>query len=239
MLTLAFFLLAILYSAVGHGGASGYLAAMAFLGVSPAVMRPTALVLNIAVAMIALVHFARAGHFSLRLLWPFALGSIPLAFVGGGIQLPGQAYKVLVGLILILAAVRLWVDTVKPTEQRRPLPVLAAIVVGAGIGLLSGLTGTGGGIFLSPILLFTGWSHTRESGGVSAAFILVNSASGLAGNLPSVENLPAEWLWWVGAVVTGGVIGSSLGSRRVQPLTFRRILAVVLAVAGAKLAIEG
>lgn len=223
---------------MGHGGASGYLAAMALVGVLPAVMRPTALVLNVAVASIAAVHFARAGHFSLRLLWPFALGSIPLAFIGGVVQLPGSAYKALVGIILVIAAMRLWVEAVAKSEQRRPLPVVAAIIAGAGIGLLSGLTGTGGGIFLSPLLLFTGWSATRESGGVSAAFILVNSLAGLAGNLAATQTLPAAMPWWVLAVAAGGMIGSTLGSRRVQPRTFRRVLAVVLLMAGGKLALE-
>jgi uncharacterized membrane protein YfcA len=238
ILAVAFFVLASLYSAVGHGGASGYLAAMALVGVAPTVMRPTALVLNVVVASIAVVHFARAGHFSLTLLWPFALGSIPLAFVGGGIQLPGEAYKALVGVILVIAAVRLWMETVKSSEERRPLPVFWAIGAGAGIGLLSGLTGTGGGIFLSPLLLFTRWSATRESGGVSAAFILVNSVAGLAGNLAATRYLPAAMPGWVLAVVAGGMIGSFAGSRRVQPLTFRRVLAVVLLMAGGKLAFE-
>jgi uncharacterized protein len=237
-LTVALFILALLYSAVGHGGASGYIAAMALVGVAPAVMRPTALVLNVAVATIASVRFARAGHFSFPLLWPFALGSIPLAFVGGAIQLPGHAYKLLVGVVLMIAAVRLWMETVQSTEPRRPLNVPLAIGAGGGIGLLSGLTGTGGGIFLSPLLLFTRWSETRESGGVSATFILVNSLAGLAGNLASTDYLPSALPWWLLAAVVGGLIGSEIGSRRVQPRTFRRILAAVLALAGGKLALE-
>ena len=227
----------VLYSSVGHAGASGYLAVMALAGVDAAVMKPAALVFNLSVAAIATARFACAGHFSWPLLWPFAVTSVPLAFVGGAIQLPGQWYKQAVGLVLIFAASRLFLaprqqnDT---TRHGRP-PLAAAMISGAAIGLLAGLTGTGGGIFLSPLLLFTGWSGTRESGGVSAAFILLNSASGLAGNVASLGALPSNVWLWSGIVVVGGLIGSDLGSRRVAVTTFRRLLAAVLLVAGLKL----
>jgi len=227
----------VLYSSVGHAGASGYLAVMALAGVDPAVMKPAALVLNLAVAAMATARFARAGHFSWPLLWPFAVTSVPLAFVGGAIQLPGHWYKQAVGLVLLFAASRLFIETRRPndtTNHGRP-PLIAAMISGAVIGLLAGLTGTGGGIFLSPLLLFTGWSGTRESGGVSAAFILMNSASGLAGNVASLGALPSNVWLWTGIVVVGGLIGSELGSRRVAVTTFRRLLAAVLLVAGLKL----
>lgn len=183
ILAAAFLVAALLYSSVGHAGASGYLAAMALMGIAPATMKPTALVLNLLVGTVALLRFSKAGYFSWRLLWPFALGSIPLAFVGGAITLPGHWYKSLVGLVLIVAAVRLVWSRAAPSAPAHvhAAPVLPAILCGAVIGLLSGLTGTGGGIFLSPLLLFMGWAETRETGGVSAAFILVNSAAGLAG----------------------------------------------------------
>ncbi len=230
---------ALLYSSVGHAGASGYLAAMAFLSVPPEVMRPTALVLNLLVATIATYRFARAGHFSGSLLWPFAIGSVPLAFVGGAVQLPGHWYKTLVGIVLLLAAVRLLQERRRESladhHNQRRVPIPLAIVSGAGIGLLSGLTGTGGGIFLSPLLLFTGWADTRETGGVSAAFILVNSAAALAGNLTSVSSLPPALPVWAAAAVVGGLIGSDLGARRVASHTFRQLLAIVLVVAGSKL----
>lgn len=227
----------VLYSSVGHAGASGYLAVMALAGVEAAVMKPAALVLNLAVAVVATARFARAGHFSWPLLWPFAVTSVPLAFVGGAIQLPGHWYKQAVGLVLIFAASRLFIETRQQndtTHHGRP-PLIAAMISGAVIGLLAGLTGTGGGIFLSPLLLFTGWSGTRESGGVSAAFILMNSASGLAGNVASLGALPSNVWLWTGIVVVGGLIGSELGSRRVAVSTFRRLLAAVLVVAGLKL----
>lgn len=227
----------VLYSSVGHAGASGYLAVMALTGVDAAVMKPAALVLNLAVAAIATFRFARAGHFSWPLLWPFAVTSVPLAFVGGAIQLPGHWYKQFVGLVLLFAASQLFLDTRRQndTAHHGSPPLAAAMMSGAAIGLLAGLTGTGGGIFLSPLLLFTGWSGTRESGGVSAAFILLNSASGLAGNITSIGALPPEVWLWSGIVVVGGLIGSEVGSRRVAVTTFRRLLAAVLIVAGAKL----
>jgi uncharacterized protein len=228
---------ALLYASVGHAGASGYLAVMALSGIEPAVMKPAALVLNLLVATIATVRFSRAGHFSFRILWPFAVGSVPFAFVGGGLQIPGEWYKQAVGVILIASAGRLLLE--RKRQEDSPLhpapPVLWAIPLGMLIGLLAGLTGTGGGIFLSPLLLFTGWSGTRESGGVSAAFILLNSAAGLTGNLVSVRILPPEIISWAVVVVIGGLIGSELGSRRVATASFRKLLAAVLLFAGLKL----
>jgi uncharacterized membrane protein YfcA len=234
LLALAFFAGAILYSSVGHAGASGYLAAMAFAGMAPATMRPTALVLNLLVASIATVRFARAGYFSWRLLWPFALGSVPFAYVGGGITLPGDWYRALVGLVLWVAAIRLWLNLTVGRQERQP-PVIVAVLCGAGIGLLAGLTGTGGGIFLSPLLLFLRWAETRQTGGVAAAFILLNSLAGLAGNPASLSNLPADLPLWAAAVVIGGLIGAEIGSRRIGTPAFRRVLGVVLLVAGGKL----
>ena len=239
VLTLAvlFIAAAALYSSVGHAGASGYLAAMALVGVAPAVMKPTALVLNVLVASIALLRFSKAGYFSWPLLWPFALGSVPFAFLGGAITLPGHWYKTLVGLVLLVAAARLARGQTRHATppQVRKVPTPAAVGSGAAIGLLAGLTGTGGGIFLSPLLLFTGWADTRETGGVAAAFILVNSAAGLAGNLASVAQLPAAMPLWACAAALGGLIGSEFGSRRIAPATFRVLLALVLLVAGVKL----
>jgi uncharacterized membrane protein YfcA len=234
LLAVAFLIAAVLYSSVGHAGASGYLAAMAFIGTATPMMRPTALVLNLLVASIAFLRFRQAGWFSWPLFWPFALGSIPFAFIGGAITLPEHWYRTLVGIILWIAAARLWLDLRRRTTPHRP-PRFAAILSGATIGLLAGLTGTGGGIFLSPLLLFMGWAETRETGGVSAAFILVNSAAGLAGHPASLDALPSQMWLWSAAAVAGGVIGSELGSRRLGTLTFRRVLGVVLVIAGAKL----
>jgi len=236
LLALLIFVAAALYSSVGHAGASGYLAAMALFGLAPAVMRPTALVLNILVASIASARFWRARCFSWSTLWPFTVGSIPLAFLGGALHLPGGVYRPVLGVLLLFTAVRLaWPSQKENVPPPKGVPMLPAMASGGGIGLLSGLTGTGGGIFLSPLLLFTGWAETRETAGVSAAFILLNSVAGLAGNLASVGSLPPALALWVAAAALGGLLGSGLGSQKLPPKALRHLLAVVLVVAGVKL----
>jgi uncharacterized membrane protein YfcA len=227
---------ALLYSSVGHGGASGYLAAMALFNLSPDVMKPTALVLNLVVATIGTIRFARAGHFGWNIFWPFALLSIPCAFLGGALKLPIPAYKILLGCVLLFAAWRLaFKQSAQAPAETKAIPVFPALALGAGLGLLSGLTGVGGGIFLSPLLLLLGWADVRKTAGVSVVFILVNSAAGLLGHLASVKNVPHEIIWWAPAALVGGVIGAELGSRRLAPMTMRRMLAVVLVVAGGKM----
>lgn len=226
------------YASVGHGGASAYLAALALAGVAPAQMRPIALALNILVSAIATWKFQRAGHFRWRLFWPFAVVSVPLAFVGGAITLPGHAYKALVGAVLVYAAVQLWISARAGDEMRpvREPPLAAAMAVGAALGLLSGLTGVGGGIFLSPVLLLLGWAGTKQTSATSAAFILVNSIAGLAaGFTMKSASLPAH-IWILGvAVLIGGWFGAEYGSRRFANPIVRRVLAVVLALAGGKM----
>jgi uncharacterized membrane protein YfcA len=235
---------AALYSSVGHAGASGYLAAMALFGLAPATMKPTALCLNVLVATIATFRFARAGCFHWPLFWPFAVASIPLAFVGGALTLPTTIYKQVVGLTLIYAAVRLFAFTrakagaaMPPptTTTTRAAPLAPSVLLGGLIGLLSGLTGVGGGIFLSPLLLLSGWADTRRTAGVSAAFILVNSIAGLLGNLTNLRMLPPALPLFAVAAVAGGIVGSEFGSRRLTSVTIRRLLAVVLVVAGVKM----
>ena len=227
---------AMLYSSVGHAGASGYLAAMALLSVEPAVMKPTALCLNILVASITTYQFVRAGCFSWQLFWPFAVASVPAAYVGGAITLPGEYYRPLVGAVLLFAAVRLLLAKPPAVQgEIRPPHLGIGVLAGAGIGLLSGLTGTGGGIFLSPLLLFMGWAETKQTSGVSAAFILVNSVAGLGGLLTGWVPLPSAIPIWAVAAITGGLIGSHYGSRRLQSVALRRLLALVLVVAGLKL----
>ena len=236
LLAILIFAAAVLYSAAGQAGASGYLAAMAFVGLAADVMKPAALVLNIVVATIATAQFYKAGCFSWRTLWPFVVGSIPLSFVGGAMHLPSSIYKPVVGVVLLLAAFRLVVTASrKVTAPAAHASLPAAVVAGAAIGLLSGLTGTGGGIFLSPLLLFMGWAETRETAGVSAAFVLVNSIAGLAGNLASVQHLPPEISYWAVAAAMGGLIGTEFGSRHLAPDAIRYMLAVLLIVAGCKM----
>ena len=238
LIIVAIFAVAIMYSSVGHGGASGYLAMMAFLGVLPEVTRPTALVLNLFVASIGTYQFWRAGFFSWRIFWPFAAASIPMAFVGGMIHLPTQIYKIVLGVVLALAALRLAWKLATSGEIKHP-PLWAALLIGGLIGLLSGLVGVGGGIFLTPVLLLANWSETKTAAGVSAAFILVNSIAGILGNttanvnaLSSLSN--SVWLW-IAAAVAGGLIGSTLGAKRFNSLTLRRVLAVVLLFAAVEL----
>jgi uncharacterized membrane protein YfcA len=239
LLAVLIFAAAVLYSSVGHAGASGYLAAMALVGVAPDVMKPTALALNILVATIATSRYYRAGYFSWAALWPFAIGSIPLSFIGGAIVLPGYLYKPAVGIVLFYAAYRLFRSTMGAAQEAPDkgisVPTLPAVAWGGGIGLLSGLTGTGGGIFLSPLLLFTGWAGTRPTSGTSAAFILVNSIAGLAGSFASIRYLPDALPVWALAAAVGGLIGSELGSRKLQSNGIRRALAAVLVIAGLKL----
>jgi uncharacterized membrane protein YfcA len=242
ILAVAFLATAILYSSVGHAGASGYLAAMALLGLAPEVMKPTALALNILAATIVTVRFHIAGHVRVGVVLPFVIGSIPAAFIGGAITLPGALYKPAVGAVLLVAAVQLFRTAARrqlTDEHLIRIPIPAALLAGGAIGLLAGLTGTGGGIFLTPLILFMRWAPAHVASGVSAAFILVNSTAGLLGNVASVGALPAQLPAWLLVVAVGSLIGSELGTRRLGTSALRRALALVLVVAGLKLIFLG
>lgn len=235
LLILLIFAAGLLYSSVGHAGASGYLATMALFGLAPEVMKPTALVLNILVAAIATVQFYRAGHFSWKTFWPFAISSIPFSFIGGAMSIPGEIYKQIVGIILLFAAYNFFRQRQSATvNATRPMPIPVVIFAGAGIGLLSGTVGVGGGIFLTPLILFMGWAGTKQTAAVSAAFILMNSISGLAGHFTSVKFLPEEIYVLAFAALLGGVIGSGLGSRRLPNPALYTLLAIVLVIAGVR-----
>lgn len=229
---------AFLYASVGHGGASAYLAVMAVAGFAPIEMRPIALQLNILVSTIATIKFCRAGYFRWRLFWPFAALSVPAAYLGGAITLPTTAYKVVVGLVLLYAAWQLWWTAQRSEESRRlrDIPTALALVIGAALGVLSGLTGVGGGIFLSPLLLLMAWAGTKETSAVSAPFILVNSIAALAAGLVKNPAMPPDYVWLLmGVVLVGGWLGAEYGSRRFANPIVRRLLAVVLALAGSKM----
>lgn len=234
-LTASVLVVAFLYSSVGHAGASGYIAVMTLFNLAPTEIKPTALILNVLVASIATWQFWRAGHFSWRLFWPFAVLSVPMAFVGGWANLPVHAFKVLVGVVLLFSAFRFIFSGSAPDEVAEEPRPLVAIPIGAGLGLLSGLTGTGGGIFLTPILLFKKWARVKTAAAVSALFILVNSVAGLLGNLGSTRNVPSFAIVLGTAAVVGGTLGSYFGSRHFPAVAIRRSLALVLLIAGAKL----
>lgn len=227
--------IAILYSCVGHGGASGYIAVMMIFGLMPGVIKPTVLVLNILVSSIAAIQFYRAGYFRGSLFWPFAYTSIPFAFVGGYFILPCEVYKVAVGITLLFSASRLLIrDPLQKNEINHPsLP--ASLFVGAVIGLTSGLIGVGGGIFLSPILILMGWAGIKETAAVSAFFVLVNSSSGLLGHMNSAQNIQPIALIFAVAAILGGFAGSYFGSRTFPVSTIQKVLSMVLLVAGYKM----
>jgi uncharacterized protein len=235
LLAVCMFFGAALYTTVGHAGASAYIALMALFNIAPATMRPTALALNILVASLTSLRYVRAGMFRWRVLWPFLIGAVPMAALGGAIQLPGAYYRPVVGTVLLLAAARLlWPAQLRADREPSDPPVWAGIASGAAIGLLSGLTGTGGGIFLSPLLLFMAWSPTKPASGVAAVFILCNSIAGLLGNYAAVRSLPAELPLYAAAVMLGALVGTTFGIRFSTPMIMRA-LGLVLIVAGLKL----
>ncbi len=243
VLAALFLVAAALYASVGHAGASAYLAAMALLGVVPEVARPTALALNIFVASFVTLRFWRAGLLQPKALLPLVVASIPLAFIGGAIHVPASLYKPLLGAVLLVASVG-FIHTAQKAADDQPdkqphLPFLPGLFLGGTIGLLSGLTGTGGGIFLSPALIVAGWATTRQASGIASGFILVNSISGLLGNISAVGSVPGDLPLWIGAVLIGAVIGAEIGSRRASPPQLRYALGAVLALAGFKLIFLG
>ncbi|HET7575888.1 MAG TPA: sulfite exporter TauE/SafE family protein [Sphingomicrobium sp.] len=235
-LTLLFALGAALYSSVGHGGASAYIAAMALFSIAPETMKPTALALNLLVAGFGAWRYWRRGLTNWNLLGAFALTAFPAAFIGGGIHLPSIYYKPLVGILLWLGAVRLlWQPKLLAEREVRPPPYWVSLPAGAVLGLLAGLTGTGGGIFLSPLIILNAWEEPRRTSGVVAAFIFLNSAAGLAGNAASVGRLPHELPVFLASVFAGALAGTWLGVERLPRPWLLRTLGIVLVVAGAKL----
>lgn len=230
------FFAAALYSTVGHGGASAYLAIMALFAVAPETMRPTALALNLVVAALASWRFWRAGQTDLKLLVMFAATAVPAAFIGGGIEVPADIYRPLVGILLWIAALRLfWQPLRLAHREAKAVNIAVALPVGALLGLLAGLTGTGGGIFLSPLIILFGWADARRTSGVAAGFILLNSIAGLVGNISSVQSLPAELPLYVLVVAAGAMIGTWLGASHLAKPKLLQGLGLVLVIAGAKL----
>jgi uncharacterized membrane protein YfcA len=229
------FVVAILYSSVGHGGASGYLAVMALAGISPSLMKSSALILNLFVAGVAFISFYRAGHFKWNILWPFAITSVPMAYIGAQLSINPTAYKILLGICLLIAVI--WI-IVKPKLSEKPIKapsLFIALAVGAILGFVSGMIGIGGGILLSPLLILLNWTTIKQTAGISAAFILLNSTSGLVGLIQKGLVLDGHTSLWIIGALTGGVLGSYMGSRKLSIEGFKYILAGVLCLAAIKL----
>jgi uncharacterized membrane protein YfcA len=233
---LCLFLGAVLYTSVGHAGASIYIAILTLFGLSAPVIKPTALVMNVCIATFASWRFIKNGFFDFKVLLPVAIGAIPFAFLGGYLNAPHHVYKLIVGAILIVSALSLITPKGKQIGLVTKEPdFLVAVVAGAFIGFLAGLTGTGGGIFLSPLILFLGWSDPKKTSGIAATFILLNSAFGLAGNYASIHNLPEQLPMFVLSTMLGAVIGTTLGIKFYSANVIKKVLALVLFIAGLKL----
>ncbi|NCU03949.1 MAG: sulfite exporter TauE/SafE family protein [Chitinophagaceae bacterium] len=229
------FLVAFLYASVGHGGASGYLALMAIFSIAPEVMKPTALLLNLFVSLTSFIQFYRGGYFKWNLLWPFALLSIPMAYLGGKVGIDANVYKKILGLLLLIPVARfLFFSNVQVDEPKKVNTVLA-IIIGAAIGFLSGLIGIGGGIILSPVLLMLKWANMKQAAAVSALFIFVNSLSGLAGQLTKGIHFTTDMYLYVIIAFAGGLAGAYFGSIKFNQKILKNVLALVLLVAVYKL----
>jgi uncharacterized membrane protein YfcA len=238
-LAAAFLVIALLYSAVGQAGASGYLAVMALAGFAPPAMKTTALALNLLVAAIGTFLFLRAGRLSWRNVWPFAVLGFPFSLLGGAIQLPQGLYYPVVGLVLVLSAIQMartaFRKRVVPAEPPSTPPVPAALATGAIIGFVSGTTGTGGGVFLAPVILAMNWGTPRQTAATTAVYNLVNSGAALVGAYAWWDQMPTALPWWLVAVAAGGSIGAFAGSRYLSDGWLRGILALLLVVSGLKL----
>ena len=240
LLAALFFAVAVLYSSVGHAGASGYIASMALLGFAPEQVRPTALALNLLVGGIGLWRWWRGGHVRWRNVLPFVLASAPAASLSAQVKLPKESYSLLLGIVLLVAAIGVFrhasrAEAEDQAARDRDVPWMAGLLIGAAIGTLSGLTGTGGAIFLTPLLLFARWMPTREASGVSVAFVWINSLTGLAGLLHSGQSLPAMLPWWLGVVAIGALLGTQFGLKWLPVRGLRYALVVVLLIASGKL----
>lgn len=226
---------AFLYASVGHGGASGYLALGALFGVQAVVMKPSALILNIIVSGVAFFHYYRGGHFKWKLFWPFAVTSVPAAFIGSFVTLDESIYKKILGVLLLFAVMRIAGLFGKGKNLIKEPVLWIALITGGAIGLLSGMIGIGGGIILTPILILMGWAGLKETAAASAIFILVNSISGLSGMIMKGFSIPSEVYVWLVVAAVGGFAGSWAGSFRFGGLALRGILAVTLTIACFKL----
>jgi uncharacterized protein len=227
-------IVAFLYASVGHGGASGYLALMVLFGTQPALMKSSALMLNLFVSLTSFIQFYRSGYFRWKLFYPFALTSIPLSFIGARLPITDSLYKQLLAVALIIAIGRMLIQP-SENEEDKPASLIGSLLIGAVIGLLSGMLGIGGGIILSPVILLFRWAKMKETAAISALFIFVNSISGLLGLLSKGVNLNTQTISWIAVAFLGGLFGAYFGSKRFNVPTLRYILAFVLIIACVKL----
>lgn len=232
---LLLFVVAFLYASVGHGGASGYLALMALYGIAPAVMKPTALLLNLFVSLTSFLQFYRGNHFVWKIFWPFAITAVPMAFAGGAITVDAIIYKKILGFLLLIPIARfLFFNSSKVAKLKKPV-IFLALITGAAIGFLSGLIGIGGGIILSPLLLMLKWANMKQAAAISALFIFVNSLAGLSGQFTKGIDFEQEMYGYVIIAFMGGVLGAWFGSLRFNQLVLKYLLSLVLMVAAWKL----
>ena len=235
-----FLVVAFLYASVGHAGASGYLAVMALLSFTPASIKPTSLVLNIIVSAIASYKFIGEGYFNRKVFFAFAATSIPFAFVGGYMKIDPLYFKMFAGIFLLVSAVLLLArQFIKPVETTRAVNYPLALALGAVIGLISGLIGVGGGIFLSPLLILLRYTKVKEASGIAALFIFCNSILGLLGHYLSIKSIDAMIVYWIAAVVIGGWTGAHLGAKRFNNKFIVGLLFIVLVSAGLKFLFVG
>ncbi|MFN4100180.1 MAG: sulfite exporter TauE/SafE family protein [Pararhodobacter sp.] len=239
LLALSFLFIALVYAAVGQAGASGYIAAMGIAGFAPLAMKTTALALNLLVAGISTALFLKAGWLSWRAVWPFALLGFPFSLLGGAVQLPEAIYFPVVGLVLILSAAQMARSAfrVASPEDKAPVrpPFVAALLTGAIIGFVSGTTGTGGGVFLAPVILAMNWGSARQTAATTAVYNLLNSGAALLGAYAAWDQIPAALPLWLVAVAAGGAVGAYLGSRYLSGRWLRGILAILLLASGVKM----
>lgn len=229
------FLVAFLYASVGHGGASGYLALMAIFGIAPEVMKPTALLLNLFVSLTSFIQFYRGGHFKWKIFLPLAIGSVPMAFVGGLVSVDADIYKKILGVLLLIPIVRfLFFPNIKISELKEA-NIALSLLIGAAIGFLSGLIGIGGGIILSPVLLMLKWTDMKQTAAISAIFIFVNSLSGLTGMITKGIQFSTDMYAYVAIAFIGGICGAYFGSLKLNQIILKYMLAAVLMVAAYKL----
>lgn len=235
LIALSLMIVAFLYSSVGHGGASGYIAILSLFNVSADIYKPLVLILNIIIAGIAFVQFFRAGFFRWSLCWPFLVTSIPFAFLGSSLAVHTKTYYLFLGIALIFPIIRLVGFNPKEKTARKPMPLLWAMLIGGIIGFIAGFLNIGGGIFLSPVLILLAWANAKEAAAVSSLFIVCNSISGLAAGAEQQFIFNTTFYLWLGAAITGGIIGAYFGSRNFKQLTIQYILAGVLSIACIKL----